>query len=57
VAQRAVQAPHRVVQVARFIRGLSRQEREQLKVLVPELQRPPEAKLLIDRGDLRDYIQ
>jgi hypothetical protein len=57
VAQRAVQIPHRVVQVAKLIRGLSQKEREQLKVLIPELQRPPEAKLLIDKQDLRDYIQ
>jgi hypothetical protein len=46
-----------VVQVARLIRGLSREEREQLKALVPELQRPPEAKSLIDKEGLRDYIQ
>ncbi len=45
------------MQVARLIRGLSREEREQLKALVPELQRPPEVKFLIDRGGLRDYIQ
>jgi len=57
VAQGVVQIPHRVVQVARLIRGLSPEEREQLKALVPELQRPPEAKLLIDQGGLRDYIQ
>ncbi|MBM4464183.1 MAG: hypothetical protein FJ014_01215 [Chloroflexi bacterium] len=57
MAQRAMQVPHRVVQVAKLIRGLSQKEREQLKVLVPELQRPPEAKLLIDKGNLRDYIQ
>jgi hypothetical protein len=57
VAQRAAQVPHRVVQVARLIRGLRPEEREQLKALVPELQRPPEAKFLIDRGGLRDYIQ
>jgi hypothetical protein len=46
-----------VVQVARLIRGLSQKEREQLKALVPELQRPPETKLLIDKGEVRDYIQ
>ncbi|MDH7487055.1 MAG: hypothetical protein QHJ81_12360 [Anaerolineae bacterium] len=57
MAQRATQIPHRVVQVARFIRGLSSEEREQLKALVPELQRPPEMRLLIDRAELRDYIQ
>lgn len=57
MAQRAVQVPHRVVQVARLIRGLSWEEREQLKVLVPELQRPPKAKLLIDKGGLQDHIQ
>jgi len=57
VAQRVAQIPHRVVQVARLIRGLSPGEREQLKVLVPDLQRLPEAKLMIDKGELRDYIQ
>ena len=57
MAQRVVQIPHRVVQVARLIRGLSWEEREQLKVLVPELQRPPEAKRLITKGELRGYIQ
>ncbi len=57
MAQRAMQVPHRVVQVARLIRGLSREEREQLKVLVPEFQRPPEAQLLIDKEGLRNYIQ
>ena len=57
MAQRAVQIPHRVVQVARLIRGLSQKEREQLKALVPELQRPPETKLLIDKGKMRNYIQ
>jgi hypothetical protein len=46
-----------VVQVARLIRGFNPEEREQLKALVPELQRPPEAKHLIDKGGLRDYIQ
>ena len=57
MAQRAVQVPHRVVQVARLIQGLSPEEREQLRVLVPGFQRPPGAKLVIDKGGLRDYIQ
>ncbi|GEM_PF-659261 len=57
MAQRVAQVPHRVVQVARLIRGLSPGEREQLKVLVPDLQRLPETKLMIDKGGLRDYIQ
>ena len=57
MAQRVAQIPHRVVQVARLIRGLSPGEREQLKALVPDLQRLPEAKLMIDKGGLRDYIQ
>jgi hypothetical protein len=57
VAQRVVQASHRVVQVARLIRGLSREEREQPKELLPELQRPPETKLPVDKGELRDYMQ
>lgn len=57
MAQTAAQIPHRVVQVARLIQGLSPEEREQLKVLVPELRRPPEMKLLVDRVELSDYIQ
>ena len=56
MAQRVAQIP-RVVQVARLIRGLSPGEREQLKVLVPDLQRLPETNLMIDKGGLRDYIQ
>ena len=57
MAQRVAQIPHRVVQVARLIRGLSPGEQEQLKALVPNLQRPPGAKIMIDKGGLRDYIQ
>lgn len=57
MAQRAAQVPHRVVQVARLIPGHSPKEREQLKVLVPELRRPPEMKLLVDKVELSDYIQ
>jgi hypothetical protein len=57
VEQRAARVPHRVVQVARLIRGLSPEEREQLQALVPELQRAPKVKPLIDKGGLRDYIQ
>jgi len=57
MVQRVAQIPHRVVQMARLIRGLSPEEREQLKALVPELRRPPETKLLTDKVELRDYIQ
>ena len=57
MAQRAAQVPHRVVQVARLIRGLRPEEREQLQALVPELQRPPKVKPSIDKEGLRDYIQ
>ena len=57
MAQRVTQIPHRVVQVARLIQGLSPEEREQLRALVPGFQRSPGAKLVIDKGGLRDYIQ
>ena len=55
--QKTVRISTRVVQMARLIRGLKPEEREQLKMLVPELREEPRGETLpIDLAELRKYI-
>lgn len=55
--QKTTRISSRVVQVARLIRGLRPEEREQLKMLVPELREEPEGEVLpVNLSELREYV-
>jgi len=58
MVQKTAQASPRVIQVARLIRSLRPEEREQLKILVPELREEPKVERgwSIDWAELKDYI-
>lgn len=58
MVQKTIRGSSRVIQVARLVRGLGAEEREQLKMLVPELRGDPKVEdgLPIDLAELRRYV-